>query len=103
MFILVGIYGNDQYFPNTRYKALKEILLVYQVKIYFCFFLPFYYIVFMTDKIIQIKENRPDDPLIELAKTLEEQADYIVNNNLKAIKQNISSLSHILDQLGVKN
>ena len=57
----------------------------------------------MTDKIIQIKENRPYDPLAELAKTLEEQADNIVNSNLKTIKQSISSLSHILDQLGVKN
>ena len=56
----------------------------------------------MTDKFIQIKVNQ-SDPLDVLAKTLEEQADKIVKTNLKAIEENISALSGILNQLGVKN
>ena len=55
----------------------------------------------MTDKFIQIKHVQPD-PLAALAKSLEEQADNIVNINIKAIEQNIINLSNILNQLGVK-
>ncbi|MCL1928864.1 MAG: hypothetical protein FWG07_08755 [Treponema sp.] len=55
----------------------------------------------MTDKFIQINDYHPD-PLVELARSLEEQADIIVKTNLKAIENNISALSGILEQLGVK-
>ena len=57
--------------------------------------------MYMTDKFIQINDYCPD-PLVELAKSLEEQADNIVNTNLKAIENNISALSGILEQLGVR-
>ena len=68
---------------------------------FFRFSLFFYYIVYMTHKLIQINNNQ-SEPLAVLAKSLEEQANNIVNNNLKALEQNISELSNILDRLGVK-